>query len=87
MTKTPLAPAMPSDYAGVAAAAKNWRDLINIHDLDRTMLHARIFERVADATGALTAAAPSIRARTRPYRVVRMLNQLRRDHRAWPCSS
>ena len=31
---------------GAAAAAKKWRGLINIHDLDCTMLHARIFERV-----------------------------------------
>ena len=30
----------------VAAAAKKWRGLINIHDLDCTMLHARIFERI-----------------------------------------
>ena len=33
-------------WAGAAAAAKKWRGLINIHDLDCTMLHARIFERV-----------------------------------------
>ena len=62
------------------AAAKKWRGLINIHDL----LHARIFERVADAAGA---AAPSIRAHTRPYRAARMLNQLRRGRRAWARSS
>ena len=51
------------------------------------MLHVRIMEHVADVTGTLTAAAPSIRARTRPYRAARMLNQLRCGHRAWPCSS
>ena len=45
------------------------------------MLCARIFERVADATGTLTAAVPSIRAHTRPYRAAQMLNQLRRGHR------
>ena len=59
---------------GSAAAAKKWRGQINIHEL-------------VDAAGTLTAAAPSIRACTRPYCVVRMLNQLRRGHRAWPCSS
>ena len=34
--------------AGTEAAAKKWRGLINIHDLDYTMLHARsrIFKRV-----------------------------------------
>ena len=69
---------------GAAAAAKKWRGLINIHDLDCTMLHPRIFERVADATGAITATAPSIRACTRPYRAAQLLNQLRRDHRPWP---
>ena len=46
------------------------------------MLHTRIFERVANATGTLTAAAPSIRVHMRPYRVAWMLNQLRHDHRA-----
>ena len=51
------------------------------------MLHAQIFERVANATGILTAAAPSIRARMRPYRVARMPYHLRHGHRAWPCSS
>ena len=61
--------------------------LINIHDLDCTMLHARIFERVADAAGTLTAAAPSIHAHTCLYGAAWMLNQLRRGHRAWPCSS
>ena len=66
---------------GAVAAAKKWRGLINIHDLDCTMLHARIFERVANAAGTLTATAPSIRAHMRPYRVARMLNQLRHDHR------
>ena len=45
------------------------------------MLRARIFERVADAAGTLTAAAPSICVHTRPYRVAWMLNQLRRGHR------
>ena len=52
--------------------AKKWRGLINIHDLDCTMLHARIFERAdshADAAGTLTAATPSICAHTCPYRV------------------
>ena len=73
--------------AGAAAAAKKWIDLINIHDLDCTMLHVRIMEHVADVTGTLTAAAPSIRTRTRPYCAARMLNQLRCGHRAWPCSS
>ena len=51
------------------------------------MLHARIFKRVADVTGILTAAVPSIRARMHPYRVARMPNYLRRGHRGWPCSS
>ena len=52
--------------------AKKWRGLINIHNLDCTMLHARIFERAdshADAAGTLTAATPSICAHTCPYRV------------------
>ena len=62
---------------GAAAAAKKWRGLINIHDLDCTMLHARIFERVADAVGTLTAAAPSICMHMHPYRAARMLNQLK----------
>ena len=61
--------------------------LVNIHDLDCTMLHARIFELGTDAGGTLTATAPSIHAHMRPYRVARMLNQLRRGHRVWPCSS
>ena len=45
------------------------------------MLRARIFERVANAAGTLTAAVPSIRMHTRPYHAAQMLNQLRRGHR------
>ena len=45
------------------------------------MLRARIFERVANAAGTLTAAAPSIRVHTRPYHAARMLNQLRHGPR------
>ena len=67
-------------YRGSGSSQK-WRGLINIHDLDCTMLHARIFKRVADVTGILTAAVPSIRARMHPYRVARMPNYLRRGHR------
>ena len=73
--------------AGAAAAAKKWKGLINIHDLDCTMLHTRIFERVANAVGTLTATAPSICPHMHPYCAARMLNQLRHGHRAWPCFS
>ena len=69
-----------SACTGVAAAAKKWRGLINIHNLDCTMLHAQIFECVANATRILTAAVPSIRARMRPYCAGRMPNHLRRGH-------
>ena len=51
--------------------AKKWRGIINIHDLDCTMLHARIFKHAdshANAAGTLTAATASIRAHMRPYR-------------------
>ena len=51
------------------AAAKKRRGLINIHDYDCTMLHARIFECVADAAGTLTATTPSICVHMRLYRV------------------
>ena len=49
----------------------------------------RIFERVAGATGTLTAvvrrrAINSHAYASVPYHAARMLNQLRRGHRAWP---
>ena len=72
--------------SGAEAAAKKWRGLINIHDLDCT--HVPNF-RInmpchAGAAGAACRSPPRHQFARVRIGAARMLNQLRRSHRAWP---
>ena len=77
--------------SGVAAATKKWRDLINIHELDRTtktVVSDQQASKTVTAFVLINMPVPRHRfARVRTVRPGQLLNQLRRGHRAWPMFS
>ena len=77
--------------SGAAAATKKWRDLINIHELDRTtkaVVSDQQASKTVTAFVLINMPVPRHRfVRVRTVRLGRLLNQLRRGHRAWPMFS
>ena len=72
---------------GAEAAAKKWRGLINIHDLDCTHVPNFLINMPVPRELSFVVRHRAINSRafaSVPYRAAQMLNQLRRGHRAWP---